>query len=417
MCSEPAMTHRPSPGQAMPNSIATLLAASRNAGMMQSEHGARPSALDSYAKVREWISEEIPELESAIDQVVDRLAHFVSAVHAVAEHHPGLGALVNQATNDFVDLLYDLAYGRGRPALKATRSLFDLLVTAHDIVSTTELAERYAAHRWVIAHDAAKLSFETDALSGKDRGALNHLRKKVDRQTRDRAEAALKRYGPGFRRSWTPTSLRDRAERHDLAEEYEFYRLGSAVLHGSAGGTLGLERLIDGRRVHRAGPALSLCPIAFLMGCRFFSALCDLLEGKIDAILHRDLIAEIETLRGLWPRYRSTMYRIDDELWPEVAPPGLLAVLAVGHGGIRQWYLHDGERGVIRRAHPPTDVDPCYAARIDDLVKEIEEQPLRDDIVSIAFADVRVSPVAGAPWMPEDRILVHKQLQQWGRDS
>ncbi len=324
--------------------------------------------------------------------------------------------LTNQATNDFLDLLYDLAHGRGRPALRSTRSLFELLVTAHDVVSSPELAERYAAHRWVTIRDAAKLPFEADALSGSERRSVNHARKKAEREARPAAEAALQRYGSQFRRSWSPENLRERAATHGLEDEYEFYRLGSAVLHGSAGGTLGVERLVDGRRVHRAGPALSLCPVTMLMGCRFVTGLCNLLEDKVDTPLHQELVAEIEAFLELWPRYRAAVHRIDDALWPDVAPPGLLAVLAVGRWGTRQWYLHDVERGLIRRAHPPADLDPAYAAQVDAVVQEIQEQPVRDDIVSIALAGVSVSPIEDSVWVPEDRILVDKQLLRWGRD-
>lgn len=371
--------------------------------------------LDAPAYVAGQIAERVPDLRPRLDAVAHQLPAVVGQAHWSGDDVPGLSPVVNQAANDFIDLLYDVSCGRGRPALKAARSLFELLVTALDIRLADENAARYLEHRWIVSQVVASLVFESEALQGNERRSHDHARRKMRRDSQAAVDAAIERYGASFRRSWTQEPLKDRADRHGLANEYEFYRVGSAALHAAAGGTLGLEREIDGRRVHRTGSALAVCPLALLMACRFMDRLLASIEDLIDDAFLAELRDAIESLIEIWPEYRRSVLALDEELWPQVASPNQIAVLAIGRVGIRQWYVFDPDRALIRRAKPPS-LTTGEQAFIDQTVSAVEKMPERDDIVSVAVEEVRGVPVDGALWMPADRILNHSDLLQWGRN-
>jgi hypothetical protein len=153
--------------------------------------------------------------------------------------------------------------------MKSARTLFELLVTAKDVVGGSwTMADRYDRHRWVVWRDLADLEDRTH------RGHLSRQQahaRKVERREVDRnAAASLADYGSGFRRAWHPETLRERADSHGLGDDYEWYWLASAVLHGAAGGIVGTyTRVQGGPQLHRTGSAIGLAPDALASGLRW----------------------------------------------------------------------------------------------------------------------------------------------------
>lgn len=220
--------------------------------------------------VSEEIAQRAAQTIEASAQAVQAAASFVDFVHRSTREYDALKVIVAQATNDFLDLLFDVLHGRGRPALRGARSLVELLITERDVLGSPEIAARYMDQRWIGARLESSLSIEVEELSAKDRKAEEHRLRKLGRDTAQEYGKALAKYGPSFNRQWHPVPLRTRAERYGLAEDYDFYRLASLVLHGASGGVLGLKTEIAGQIVHRTGLALSLCPLAFLQGIQMF---------------------------------------------------------------------------------------------------------------------------------------------------
>src|SRR5438132_645155 len=71
----------------------------------------------------------MPSLRPTLEALVDSLPSFVTFVHGAAQSPRAIGTIITQATNDFADVLFDIHTGRGRSAITATRTLFELLVS------------------------------------------------------------------------------------------------------------------------------------------------------------------------------------------------------------------------------------------------------------------------------------------------
>jgi hypothetical protein len=192
------------------------------------------------------------ELRLSAPEVVlaaDKLAHATRLVHLsvvpVDGPHRAVSVVLTQATNDLIDLLFDSCSGRGRPALRAARSLYELAVTLPEVVGDDARAERYMDHLAVAVASEAKLARPERALRGPARRRYARRRAVLGRESASRVDAAEAKYGRAFKRSWADGSLRDRATKAGFDDEdYEFYRLSSAILHGAAGGSLASSKIV-----------------------------------------------------------------------------------------------------------------------------------------------------------------------------
>lgn len=114
--------------------------------------GSIPEVLGAQTEVAQWFLAEVPGLDEALRGLNDPIPFVLQ--HAVGGNEPlgWLGALINQLVNEVLDLTQDAVTGRGRPAIKSARTLFELLVTAKDVVGGSwTMADRYDRHRWVVA--------------------------------------------------------------------------------------------------------------------------------------------------------------------------------------------------------------------------------------------------------------------------
>ena len=270
------------------------------------------------------LAEVTPGFVEAVEAVVNSVGLVVTpAFEALsAQHGPASATVFNQATNDLLDLCLDTLTGRGRSAMRTARALYEHCVNAHEIAVSADSRRRYLDHQHVVGQIRARMMREADFLQGNDRRAFQHEIRKLERLSEREATAAVDRYGPGFCRSWSATNLHDMANQHGLHNGYDFYRVTSSTLHGSAGGSVGTTRLgNDGQRIHRTGPALSLCPAAFLYGAEHYQGLLDALGLAGDA-RYDELRASVKHAKRLWPDFWKAVAQLDDAMWPNEMPPG-----------------------------------------------------------------------------------------------
>lgn len=228
--------------------------------------------------------------------------------------------MFSQATVDFMDLLTDVSSGRGRPALRVARSLIEEYVAALDCATDPEAAER-----WLASSSAADLAI------GRLRLPERHLRGKVVQGHRHRVRSrqkraapamdrAVKRWGSSFRRSWHHQSLRDRAHSHGLDDHYAFYRLASAPVHATSGGSVGLRRVRrDGHPTIRTGTALEPAPLAVLYGTDAMRGVLTQIRPYAPDAVDRVLVA-VSRLDDCWEELYVGLREIDEALWPRSEP-------------------------------------------------------------------------------------------------
>ncbi|HEV2809003.1 MAG TPA: hypothetical protein VGV93_01225 [Acidimicrobiales bacterium] len=83
-------------------------------------------------------------------------------------------------SNDFLDLLFDAASGRGRPATRAARTLFEHELDALDVEADSELATRWLDHLPMAGLAQAKMSLPEKHLHGKALKGFRHAGMLVD---------------------------------------------------------------------------------------------------------------------------------------------------------------------------------------------------------------------------------------------
>lgn len=291
----------------------------------------RADLLSTYDQIADKIMEAMPELRpqlsvgsmtAALFSCTEALIGDIDVEDAV---QLARSRIVNQALNDYLDLLYEAFSGRGRPALRTARTLFEHLVNYRWIDADPVEAERYCKHGAVgDLLDLEVSASREEEFTGNARRAYRHWRQKAERQIRRDANAAIDQYGDSFRRSWASKSLRDRAARHGLADEYDTaYRLLSAVIHGNAAGDVGHRASIGGHSVVRTGPALAVCPLALRCGHRYFTLLVTEWEnaaGRPEPMARlRELVRVVaERLDD----HRTACLALDDGLWPATESSG-----------------------------------------------------------------------------------------------
>lgn len=373
----------------------------------------------------EWIAgiveDEIPELRSVQGVVLEALRPLSIAVH---EHmdpddpvHAARSRIVLQACNDFLDVFGDSLMGRGRSAARATRSLYEHTVNHRWVSSRPDEALRYTRHAAIgvmldLLHDTPN---ETD-FEGKHRRSFRFWYRKRKRMADRDYDQAIAEFGPSFRSKWTQRSLFERAKEDELGgDDYERYRLLSAVIHGTAGGDLWQRREVDGVPILRVGASPALCPLTLSLGVRYFSILLDDLVEAVGASPVSSLRAIVDRIESCLPSFRQLMYEIDDDIWPtESIRTELLYVLHPD--GSREWWLRDVERRAVIRA------DPVGFTRDDlrlvrEAVEEIEAvNPVRQAPVLVHVVG-QGSPRQKSKWVDQFAMYPHMRPDFWSQSS
>ncbi|MEU4661051.1 DUF5677 domain-containing protein [Micromonospora chalcea] len=359
--------------------------------------------------ISDRLHREIPGFGQLVDQ-----AHFTMIVvgrrfHSVTPSGASL-EVFGQATNDFNDLLFDLYDARGRPATRAARALIEHLINLSDVVADADLAERYLAHGVLTPLIEAEAEVGVALLKGRERRTEEHRLRSQARRNRQKAAEAIAKYGPNFRRSWAERNLYDRARMHGYEKFYDYYRLSSQVLHGASGGARASIREIDGRHVYRSGSALALLPLAYAEGVRAFKLILQTMAQATPSVDAAEAAQVCDALIAAWPIYRRAALKVDRWLWPESAPVGPYAVLAVSRSGKRRWFCHEVELGLIVEAQPPNadELGDAQRKNVELLIANItEDMSAREDQwITILLDGVTVNPRPGAPWVNAAAVLV-----------
>jgi len=355
------------------------------------------------------------EFRELVSDVEDRLQAFVSFTSAARPRDSAVTLILNQASNEFADLLVDAEWGRGRPAIKTTRSLFELLVTLLDVMSSDEMSRRYLAHQTISKRLWAQVTIDAQELGGDEARNAERRRKRVLRETERRRSELLQEFGKRFEKQWAGSDLRARATKHGLAQDYGYYALTSSILHGTAGAVRGHERKDDRRTIRRVGHAYSLCPLALLQGLRFFTKIVRTAGDEVGGREADALLASLAELRISWPRYRKALLRLDEETWPSDPPPGGGAVLGIipitGH---EQWFYYSGPTHELYEADPPKLLSEAMSRVLSAWRAKVKsEAPLETGWITTIVEGADVQPRRGArPLLPE-QVLVRRPIGGW----
>ena len=359
--------------------------------------------LSAIGHVRAQIAEHLPEYGPAVGQMRKEIGVYVGLAHPVA--HRGVNLLLAQTANDFIDLLDDIGMGRGRPALRGLRSIFESFITMLDIASGDgDTVDRYAEHYAVVMYQAATMEAGLTGLAGNDLRAERHRRRKQQRANKQAHDEALAARGASFNRAWTDEPLNDRAVRHGYAADYGLYRVLSSSTHVSAGGAHGIERRYGETPVYRFGPDLLNCPMALNEGLRYFRLLIEALSSHT-GIPAEGLKGTLSTLESLKETHRKLVTRIDADLWPDQPPLGMIVVRALLPDGQRKWLLHDNQqRRIIECSGPKNSAQQQIEIAERSLDATEASYPDRGEWITAALLGATADPLPGTRWRSDEHM-------------
>jgi hypothetical protein len=346
-----------------------------------------------------------PAFVAASERALDLSAMLDRIAESAAPERKAFVELNNNAANDWLDLVVDCLSGRGRTALRAARSLFEISLVAGDLVSTPALAERFLDHKTIVAAHFVNLDADISMRAGKDRKAAEHARRKARRQWEPAARAFEVKYGAAFARSWDTSTVYDRAAAAGRLDEYEAYRVASATVHAGSGALFGtLLDYPDERPVHRMGPNLMICPLALLYGAKSFRQYLEtVLAAGVEAAAV--VIVAVDQLMEQWTRYERAMYRIDSWIWPDEAPGHHVLVAVVQPSDVYTMYLHDRDTELVIRARPAANSEWAHARLAEQVQMLREQHPNRTVPQSVLVAGAKGVPIAGSEWQNAGEVL------------
>lgn len=371
---------------------------------------------DTAATVYDVILERVVGLDRALEAVHAAMGLWFPSVTMWTANRRAPHISASLAANDFADLTDHLVTGQGRSAIRGVRNLFEHLVNILDFVELPLLEQRFFDHRAVTQQVAAGLTIELDRLEGVEGKREATRLRNLKNDSRVAASDALAEYGPRYKREWTNQTLSDRATHHGLADDYNLYRLTSAVLHGSSGGAIGTVFQVsqrDGPAVHRLGPALQLCPLAYLQGISYFRKIVQALRSinpRNDLSARSEPILDaLDQMDGLWVDYRRAILKLDAELLANAVPiPPLQTVLALERNGRYSWWIWDLNTKRVARARHPS-MTPQLRAAIElcqkRLVNLADTYWQRRSRMTVVLDEVVVSPSSLGCWYPSGELV------------
>jgi hypothetical protein len=347
-------------------------------------------------QMRRELLKEAPSFSRAFSELLQPLSVLTAAMFRTQSE--ALALVTNHIMNDTLDLLRHASAGDGRAALRTARSLFEGMINLQDLYSDISLQQRYSDHEAVTQESLLEVDWGYDQLGGKLRRSASHYKKKAEREYGGATDRMVQRYGPAIRTRWHPKTFKDRVELLGFGPDYSFYRLTSALIHSSSGGALGVLREVDGTRVHRTGPAVSLCPVAVLHGLRYIdNALAVLRQHGVE--VPEPTLNAVASLQEAWPEFFHACMAIDQAMWPDERPVSSVGVLvlAAPQGMGSRWLV--GNAAVeFAEAFTPTLSD-AEQERLQEIVRQIESlTATRTSPVAIAVSFANPLPKPGARW-------------------
>jgi hypothetical protein len=377
--------------------------------------GGGSMSLDAAAALREEVELRSPEWVNAAGAAVSATTVAAGLVIEGTRRDGSDGALAIQslfvqAANDFRDLLFDVATGRGRPAIRGARTLFELHVAALDVTGDEELAARWLDHYPASGVAEAELRLLEQRTLGNARRALVHRMNKLRRESAQEMKAASVRWGPGFARTWHPRNLKDRARAHGLDEHYAFYRFASAPVHGSMAAMRGLSREVRGTDVVRIGSAVSLAPVAALYGTWSMQRLVAVAETFVGGQLNTASLA-LERLDETWPEFYEEMVALDRDAWPAAPPDNAGALLVLTEQFRAEWYEYFPNQRRARRARSDHVVvhDPQMETYVG--LREQELWTAESGAVGVFFHGAIVKDPGSGRWVDAQTLIEKAPLE------
>lgn len=288
--------------------------------------------------------------------------------------YPASAIVFNQAFNDWLTLTSELAEGSGRSATRTARALVEHAINMADVAASSDMSERYMAHLSLIAEYQHDAQIGLSRLPARVRRSLIHRLKKAAKSEEQAIAASVARYGRQWRLKWSGDNLANRAARHGMNDLYKYYRIASLVMHGAAGGSLGSVRTVSGLDVHRTGPALHLCPMAFHEGHRAFLSVLSSAETVRPDMDFSGTKAVVVEFLDHFAEYRDLIVRLDEDVWPTSPPGEPRSVIAIARNGRTKWFWYDPQIGLLFEAEPPSLPDATNTA-LNDKVSDIIRSP------------------------------------------
>ena len=374
--------------------------------------------LDAPASVEEELRARNPSFLDAVARLANALTALATyAAPSEIDGPRSLHRIINQAINDMLDLLYDVSRGRGRPAARTARSLFELVIAMLDVLDDEEMDQRYHNH-WMIAGTLVSPIREIALLDGTDRSELAARSQILREESEPMRVDLVERYGQRYQREWAGQNLFTRAQAHGLEEDYKtFYRWSSSISHGSAAGMFGQFRVIAEEPVYRFGPAIEAAPTALAYGLAYFTMILDRYEPLYDPDNGIPELREaLSNVADGFTGFRDALSEIDEELWPAAPASNHVPLLGLGLMGSRRWFILDQQQERFIHARPVTD----FPAGFDESIRRIHARlaelrvwspdrhvlplpPTRWITVGVIGADLR--PVPGAAWQPAQLVM------------
>lgn len=283
------------------------------------------NALGAPSEIGQSIEQQAPDFCVAADDAAQATALAVGLVYEALRPQDSVESfaarnVICQVANDWLDLLYELRHGRGRASLRGARSLYEHAVAAHDVTTSTPMAQRFVDHQVVGEYQRAELVRVESMLEGAALRGYRHWAKKVRRDAGVVVTKLVDTYGSTFKRSWTDATLYDRAAAAGLSAGYDFYRVASQPTHGAAGGIIGSNRTIGDRDVYRTGPNLEACIPAAVYGLDFCRAAVSAIDEFVGAGSAAFWLESLDALEATLAEYAGALQSIDRDLWPDGAP-------------------------------------------------------------------------------------------------
>ena len=326
-------------------------------------------------------------------------------------HHTAHTYILTAASNDVLSLMRHVDNFDGRSAAAAARTLLEHVVNFWDVSESAEnTAERFMDHRHVAAEQLSRRRWHLEGLSKKaakrERNFLDGLAARSSRALKQ----VLSKYPNDYKRQWARGSLYERAKYYGLTEEYEGYRILSAVIHGSSGGMRGLTKEVGEQKVHRLGPDMQLVPLAFEEGLRNFMLLCEQLfkmTGRVEA----DEMGgrTFQVLKSNLEGVRAVAAKQDRKMWPDQPPaPVYVPSVVVWPNGKARWFLRDTRNELMVRADPVGEVDISFEL---EEAKNYSPELWGGRGMIVAKLGAKLQPRLNSPWVPSASMMIPRDYR------
>lgn len=336
-------------------------------------HQAREDLCVSDDGLENAISKRAPKWREAADAALAEISDVTGVVITALAARRSPQALASQgiylqAANDFTDLIVDAGQGRGRPALRSARTLFEHQIGMLDVNGDPDLADRWLDHQAISRALEPELGEVETRLRGNVVRSYRHRMRKLRSAFDPAARRVVASRPSGFKRQWHPSNLYERARTHSLEKRYTFYRFASAPVHGSAGGAVGLAEEIDDHLVVRHGPAVGVAAYAVLYGTLSMRSIVATVASHVPNGLEHTL-AVLDLLDAQWAGFYEALRLLDNDLWPSAPPPKGGALMIVESTGEGRWFEYQPAVERAREAlSSAVTVDPTQKPVLDKVL-------------------------------------------------